>query len=108
MDVQWKWGSEKQTAFQKLKELLSTDTVLAHFDPTLPIGISCDSSEVGLGVVFFHRYQDRSEHPIANASKTLTETQCHYNQIQKEALASVFTLNEFSPISIWTKDHPSY
>ena len=94
-NVQWKWGTEEQTAFQKLKELLSTNTVLAHFDPTLPIGISCDASEVGLGVVLFHRYQDGSERPIANASKTLTETQRHYSQILKEALAIVFALNKF-------------
>ena len=71
------------------------DTVLAHFDPTLPIGISCDASEVGLGVVLFHRYQDGSERPIANTSKTLTETQHHYSEIQKEALAIVFALNKF-------------
>ena len=94
-NVQWKWGTEEQSAFQKLKELLSMDMVLAHFDPTLPIGISCDASEVGLGVVLFHRYQDGSERPIANASKTLTETQRHYSQIQKEALAIVFALNKF-------------
>jgi len=94
-NVQWKWGAEEQSAFQKLKELLSMDTVLAHFDPTLPIGISCDASEVGLGVVLFHRYQDGSERPIANVSKTLTETQRHYSQIQKEALAIVFGLNKF-------------
>ena len=71
------------------------DTVLAHFHPTLPIGISCDASEVGLGVVLFHRYQDGSERPIANASKTLTETQRHYSQIQKEALVIVSGLNKF-------------
>ncbi|KAL5479671.1 hypothetical protein EMCRGX_G023227 [Ephydatia muelleri] len=94
-NVPWIWGAEEQSAFQKLKELLSMDMVLAHFDPTLPIGISCDASEVGLGVVLFHRYQDGSERPIANASKTLTETQRHYSQIQKEALAIVFALNKF-------------
>ena len=94
-NVQWKWGTEEQSAFQKLKELLSMDMVLAHFDPTLPIGISCDASEVGLGVVLFHRYQDGSERPIANALKTLTETQRHYSQIQKEAQAIVFALNKF-------------
>ena len=88
-NVQWKWGAEEQSAFQKL-------TQHGHGPgSTLPIGISCDASEVGLGVVLFHRYQDGSEWPIANASKTLTETQRHYSQIQKEALAIVFALNKF-------------
>eukprot|EP00731_Ephydatia_muelleri_P037083 Em0393g2a len=66
-------------AFQILKDLLCTDTILVHFNPTLPIGISCDASEVGLGAVLFHRYSDGSERPIANASKTLTNTQQGYN-----------------------------
>eukprot|EP00731_Ephydatia_muelleri_P000962 Em0001g962a len=38
---------------------------------------------------------DGSEHPIANASKTLTNTQRGYSQIQKEALAIIFALNKF-------------
>eukprot|EP00731_Ephydatia_muelleri_P034369 Em0057g1a len=94
-DTTWIWGAEEQAAFQKLKDLLCADNVLVHFDPSLPVGISCDASEVGLGAVLFHRYPDGSERPIANASKTLTTTQRRYSQIQKEALAIVFALNKF-------------
>ena len=61
--------------------------MLAHFDPKEQIGISCDALEVKLGVVLFHCYTDGTERPIANASKTLTDTQRHYSQVQKEALA---------------------
>ena len=94
-EVPWKWDREEQAAFQKLKDLLSADTILVHFDPSLPIGISCDASEVGLGAVLFHRYSDGSERPIANTSKILTSTQRGYSQIQKEALAIIFALNKF-------------
>ena len=94
-NVQWEWGAEQQAAFQSLKDLLCTDTVLAHFDPSLPVGISCDASECGLGAVLFHRYPDGSERPIGNVSKTLTDTQRRYSQIQKEALAIVFALKNF-------------
>ena len=97
-DVKWSWGSGKQAAFTKLKEMLTADTVLAHFDPSLPVGISCDASETGLGAVLFHRYQDGSERPIANASKTLSDTQKRYTQIQKEALAIVFALHKFHQV----------
>ena len=92
-EVPWKWDREEQAAFQKLKDLLSADTNLVHFDPSLPIGISCDAS--GLGAVLFHRYSDGRERPIANTSKTLTSTQRGYSQIQKEALAIIFALNKF-------------
>ena len=94
-DTPWIWGAEEKAAFQKLKDLLCADSVLVHFDPSLPVGISCDASEVGLGAVLFHRYPDGSERPIANASKTLTSTQRRYSQIQKEALAIIFALNKF-------------
>jgi len=94
-DTPWKWGAEQEAAFQKLKNLLCQDTVLAHFDPQQEIGISCDASEVGLGAVLFHRYEDGSERPIANVSKTLTDTQRRYSQIQKEALAIIFALHKF-------------
>eukprot|EP00731_Ephydatia_muelleri_P005288 Em0002g1464a len=94
-EVPWTWGTEQVEVFKKLKDLLCADTVLAHFDPSLPIGISCDASEVGVGAVLFHRYSDGGERPIANASKTLTTTQQGYSQIQKEALAIVFALRKF-------------
>ena len=75
--------------------MLCKDTILASFDPSCKIGISCEVSEVGIGSVLFHRYPDGSERPIANASKTLTDTQRRYSQIQKEALAIVIALKKF-------------
>ena len=94
-DTPWKWGQEERAAFLKIKEMLSEDTVLAHFDPSLPLGLSCDASEVGVGAVLFHRYPDGGERPIANASKTMTPTQRRYSQIQREALSVIFGLNKF-------------
>ena len=91
----WKWGDDEQRAFKEAKQMLSADTVLAHFDPSLEVGISCDASDVGVGAVLFHRYQDGSERPIANVSKTLTPTQRRYSQIQKEAMAIIFALKKF-------------
>ena len=56
------------------------DTVLAHFDSSVPIGISCDASEVGVGAVLFHRYADGSERPILNVSKTLRESTVRFRK----------------------------
>ena len=43
----------------------------------------------------FHRYDNGREGPIANVSKTPTDTQRRYSQIQKEALASIYGLKKF-------------
>ena len=72
-DMPWRWGAKAQAAFQQLKDLLCLDPVLAHFHPALQISISCDPSDVEIGVVLFHWYTDGSECPIANASKTPTD-----------------------------------
>ena len=71
----WKWEEPQQDALQKLKQMLTNNTVLARFDPSCSVGISCDASESGVGAVLFHRYKDNSERPIANASNTLTDAQ---------------------------------
>ena len=93
-NVPWSWTTTQESAFKNLKHILSREDVLAHFNPNQEIGISCDASEVGIGAVLFHCYNDGSECPIANASKTLTDTQRRYSQIQKEALSIVFTLHK--------------
>ena len=62
--------------FERLKDPLFTDNVLAHCDPSLELGISCDASAVGIGAVLFHHYSDGSERQIVNVSRTLTDTQC--------------------------------
>ena len=90
----WRWECEDHP-FQRLKTLLSSDKVLVHFDPTLPVGISCDASNVGIGAVLFHCFPDGSERPIANASKSLTRSQRNYSQVQKEAMAIVYALKKF-------------
>ena len=71
-EIKWKWGTEEQATFQTLKNMLCANKVLAHFDPSLPVGVSCDASEVGLGAVLLHHYADGSEHPIANILTTVS------------------------------------
>ena len=94
-DIPWCSSTKEEAAFQRVKEMLCTDTFLAHSDPSLDIGIACDASDSGIGAVLFHRYSDGSERPIANVSKTLSQTQRKYSQIHKEAFAIIFALTKF-------------
>jgi hypothetical protein len=52
-NVPWVWGKAQNIAVQILKERLSDEPVLCHYDPKLPIGMSADASAYGVGVISY-------------------------------------------------------
>ena len=51
--VNWERNHEQKASFDTLNEMLSSNSVLTHFDPSLPLDISCDATNVGIGAVLF-------------------------------------------------------
>ena len=94
-DVEWSWSDKCDYAFRELKLKLASAPVLCHYDPSVPLGLACDASSVGLGIVLFHKYSDGSEKPIYYASKTLNKAEMGYSQIDKEALSIIFGIKKF-------------
>ena len=92
---QWKWTEQCETAFHNVKEMITSEQVLTHYDPRLPLRLACDASPVGIGAVLSHVMNDGTERPIAFASRTLTKTEQGYAQIDKEALAIVWGVKKF-------------
>jgi len=105
-DTTWEWDHEQQESFRQLKQLATTAPVLKYFKPDRPIKLSVDASSKGLGAVLI-----QDEHPIAYASKSLSNTQQNYAQIEKEMLAVVFGCTKFhdyiygAPIVTVESDH---
>ena len=81
--------------FKAAKQDLSSGSVLAHYDPTLPLQLAGDASRYGIGAVLSHCYPDGTERPIAFASRTLLPSECNYTQIEREALSLVFGTQKF-------------
>ena len=63
--VKFQWDKSCQAAFQKLKTMLTSDTVLPHFDPTKRIKLAC---AYGVGAVLSQIEQNGVERPICYAS----------------------------------------
>ena len=90
----WVWGKAQHDAFEKSKEVLLNSTLLVHYDPCLPITVSADSSSYGIGAVLSHTING-VERPVYFISRTLTETERRYSQLEREALALVFAVKRF-------------
>ena len=84
-ETQFIWTYEQKAAFERIKEILTKDPVLTYFDVTKPVTVSCDASKSGLGAMLL-----QDEKPIAFASRSMTETETRYTNIEKELLAILF------------------
>lgn len=91
----FKWTKDADRAYTVLKNILISPQVLIPYDPTLPLVLATDASQVGLGAVLSHRLPNDTERPIAYASRTMTSTEQKYPQIDKEALAIVWACQKF-------------
>lgn len=57
--------------FHKAKSILSSDLLLAHYDPSQDIVVAAVALNHGLGIVISRRYKNVSERAIAHASHLL-------------------------------------
>jgi len=63
----------------RAKERLMSTSVLAHYNPDLPVCLAGDASAYGVGSVISHVFPNGEEHPIAFASRTLTSNEKNYS-----------------------------
>ena len=89
-DTDFTWDHSYGAPFQCVKEAVVSDTTLWYFDPSLPMTIQVDASQVGLGAVLLQNHI-----PMAHTSKALTNAECHYANIEIEMLAVIFGADRF-------------
>lgn len=91
----WKWEQKHQAAFEALKKMIKSSTVLAHYDEKKPLILSVDASPYGIGAVLAQKDASGREAPIAFASRTLGSAEKNYSQLDKEGLAVVYGVSHF-------------
>lgn len=107
-DVEFIWEDRHEEAFKSLKQSLTEMPVLSYFNRNEKIELSVDASQYGMGAMI-----SQNKHPIAYASRSLTETQQRYAQIEKEMYAIVFGCTKFhdyiygqKEVTVWTDHRP--
>ena len=75
--------------------MLTSSKVLARYNPKLSLRLATDASSYGVGAVLTQVGEEGTERPVAFASRTLTEVEQNYAQIEKEALAIIFGVKRF-------------
>ena len=88
--VLFDWQPAHEEAFNKLKDQCCTHPVLMFFDVNKQVEIQCDASQHGLGAVLI-----QAGRPVAYSSRSLTEVEKRYAQIEKEMLSIVHACTKF-------------
>ena len=101
------WTHEQDKAFDGIKKILTSDTVLTHYNVNEMVEVHCDASQNGLGACLM-----QNDKPVAYASRSLTTTEMNYANIEKELLSIVFGLERFNQyvygkhITVYTDHRP--
>lgn len=102
--VEWVWSHEQEQSFHKIKQALTSAPTLAFYSTKAETKLSTDSSSYGLGAVLLQRPRSTEEwRPVAYASRTLTNAETRYAQIEKEALGITWATEKFQDYLIGLK-----
>ena len=91
--VKFKWTDIEQNAFDEIKRVMSTETLLAYPQFDKPFIVHTDASDTQLGAVI-----SQEKKPIAFYSRKLNDAQKRYTTTEQELLSIVETLKEFRNI----------
>ena len=115
VDAEFLWLDIHTVAFNKLKTAICKDLTLKYFDSSMLIYIQCDASKKGIDVVMLQQdsaIENTSNsdvpnnlHPVFYASKTLTDTESNYSNIERKMLGVVFSILHFKHFTFGHKVH---
>lgn len=86
---------EKTSAIAEIKLELAKSTVLQLYNPQAETKVSADASSFGVGAVLLQS-KGQEWKSVAYTSRTLSETEKRYAQIEKEALATTWLVQSLA------------
>lgn len=111
--VPFKWSTECDQAFLKLKTMMCNKPVLITPDFNKPFKLFTDASDFSVAAVLCQDDSQGIEHPVSYFSRKLDCHQRNYSTVEKEMLAIVLALKHFDvyvdngkPITIFSDHNP--
>ena len=71
----WKWETEQETDFNRIKQMLTEGPCLAHYAKDKDNMVTTDASRTGLGITLWQKQDDGNIKPIAYGSRYLNDTE---------------------------------
>ena len=93
--VKFDWTPVCQSAFEKVKALLTSSPVLAAPQLDRPFKLHVDASQVGAGAVLLQEDEQGIDRPVSFFSRKFLSYQYSYSVIEKEALVLIWALQHF-------------
>jgi hypothetical protein len=94
-NIPYVWSEDQQAAFEKLKTCLMTPPILAYPDFDRPFLLYTDASTFALGAILSQKDNDKKEHVVAYASRTLNKHERNYGVTELECLAVIWAVKHF-------------
>ena len=91
-DVPWVWSDECQQVFSTIKQQFLSSPCLVHYSNDLPLLLEVDTSPYGIGSCLYHVSESGEKLPLYFVSRSLTSAERNYSQIDREALAIIFSV----------------
>ena len=95
----FRWSDECQSAFEALRQLLTSAPVLAYPNFSRQFILDTDASDVGIGAVLSQMDDEGCEHVVAYGSCLLTKAEHQYCVTRRELLAIVTFTGQFRATS---------
>ena len=112
--MSFKWTSDCQNVFDKLKAILSSESALLATNFNKEFKLAADASDVGAGGVLLQKDNNGVDHPVCYFSKKFNKHQKNYSTVEKECLSLILALQHFelyltsssSPIVVFSDHNP--
>ncbi|XP_062839805.1 uncharacterized protein LOC103279995 [Anolis carolinensis] len=91
------WTPNCQSAMDKLKKAITSNSVLKAPDFEIPFILTCDASDAGLGAVLSQKDPEGEDRPILFLSKKWHTHEYSMSTIEKECFSIIWSIKKLKP-----------